>query len=185
MSTFISAILYKKHDLNEEILFNYIKQLPEKQQAPDLIPEEGFIHIDVNSTVSAVFYIVKGLKSSVQCFNLQCELFREEALPFLIGKEFIEHQEKFTLYSHLYCDMDGFEENLKLTENGFEEISCMDGEYTMSFRDGENPTQQSILKTKEQQQQYPIDGILIELGITEQDIINAAYHLDQHGIMLR
>ena len=185
MSTFITTILYKKQELNQAVIFDFVKQLPEKLQAPDLIPEENFVHIDINSEVSAVFYVVKGLPSKVKCFNLQCELFREEAFPFLLKDEIKKHQEQFNIYSHLYCDMDGFEENLKLTESSFEEISCMDGEIMRSFRNGGNTTEQMILETKEQQAQYPIDSILVELGITEQDIINAFYQIDQKWSVIR
>ncbi|HEX3078480.1 MAG TPA: hypothetical protein VHQ24_16605 [Lachnospiraceae bacterium] len=184
MSTYITTILYRKIEVEEKILFNYIKQLPEKLQAPDLIPEEKFIHIDINSEVSAVFYVVNGLNSKVKCFNLQCELFREESLLFLIKNEIGKHQKKYSLYSHLYCDMDGFQENLKITENGFEEISCMDGEYTITFKDGESPTEQIILDTEELRKKYPIYGILNDLGITEEDINNAAYRLEQDGTIL-
>lgn len=185
MSTFITTILYKRKELNQEILFQFLKNLPEKLQAPELISEEHFVQIDINDQVSAIFYLIYGMSRRMQCFNLQCELFREEALLFQIKNELIKHQEQFCLYSHLYCDMDGFEENLKLTEKGFEEINCMDGEYMRSYRDGENPTEQIILKTPEQQKQYPIDGILDELGIIEADIINAFYRLEQEGTILR
>lgn len=185
MSNFITAILYKKQELKQDIIFDFIKHLPEKLQTTDMIPEENFVHIDINSEVSAVFYVVKGLPSKVKCFNLQCELFREEALLFLLKDEIKKHQQQFSLYSHLYCDMDGFEENLKLTESSFEEISYMDGEYMRSFREGENSTEQMFLKTKEQQAQYPIDSILVELGITEQDIVSAAYRLDESGVIIR
>jgi hypothetical protein len=185
MSSFITTILYKKQEINQDIIFNFINQLPEKLQAPNLVPEENFIHTDINSEVSAVFYVVRGLPSKVKCFNVQCELFREEALLFLLKDEIKKHQEQFSIYSHLYCDMDGFEENLKLTESSFEEISCMDGEIMRSFREGGNPTEQMLLKTKEQRAKYPIEGILIELGITEQDIINAFFQIDQKGLVLR
>ncbi|BCJ99109.1 hypothetical protein [Anaerocolumna chitinilytica] len=185
MSTCITTILYKKQELNQEFLFHFLRNLPEKLQAPELIPEEHFVHIDINDQVSAVFYLIHGIARRMQCFNLQCELFREEALLFQIKEELLKQQERCCLYSHLYCDMDDFEENLKLTEKGFEEISCMDGELIRSYREGENSTEQTILKTKEQQEQYPIDGILEELGITEADIINAAYRLEQEGIIIR
>lgn len=185
MSTFLTTILYKKKEINQEILFQILRNLPEKLQAPELIPEEHFIQIDINDEVSAIFYQIYGRARRMQCFNLQCELFREEALLFHMKNEIVKHQEKFCLYSHLYCDMDGFEENLKLTEKGFEEISLMDGEYVRSYREGESSTEQMILKTKEQHEQYPIDGILIELGIKEDDIILAAGQLDENGFIIR
>lgn len=185
MSTCLTTILYKRQEINQEVLFQILRNLPEKLQAPELIPEEHFIQIEINDEVSAVFYQIHGMARRMQCFNLQCELFREEALLFQIKNEIVKHQEKFCLYSHLYCDMDGFEENLKLTEKGFEEISRMDGEYVRSYREGGNSTQQMTLKTKEHHEQYPIDGILIELQVTEEDIIHAACRLENHGFTIR
>jgi hypothetical protein len=44
--------------------------------------------------------------------------------------------------------------------------------------------EQIILDTEELRKKYPIDGILNDLGITEEDIINAAYRLEQDGTIL-
>ncbi|SFB72265.1 hypothetical protein SAMN05421780_101102 [Flexibacter flexilis DSM 6793] len=181
MSTFITAILYKKNEINEDALFNYFKHLPNNLQFTDSVAKQHFVHTVISPEVSAIFHFVNGYSSRAKCFGLQCELFQQENLLFLIKDELLQHQSELCIYSHLYCDMDGFEENTKLTEKGFEIRQVMDGEYMKIYKEDEKPTETLMLKSPAQRKKYPVDCILEELRITEKEIIDALYRIEKEG----
>lgn len=100
------------------------------------------------------------------------------------NKEFKEEGTKYRFYSHLYCDVDGFLDNTKYTDRGFEIWQRMEGEAMYFFKEGDTPVQTEILNLKKEADKNSLDTIFDELGITEEDMIQAFHRLEKEGVIL-
>lgn len=179
MSYFITAIIYSNKEFQEDAFYEALKEIKVQPH-----PIEKFTKIAINTDVSAIYYQVAGYKTKSECFSMQCELFREDAFPDIIDQILKKKGIKYCFYSHLYCDMDGFLENTKYTERGFEIWQRMDGEAMHLFKEGDEPVQTEILNLKKESDENSLDKIFDELRISEEIVIQAFHRLAQEGVIL-
>jgi hypothetical protein len=183
MSYFITSIIYFNKEFKEEAFYEALKQV-EEFPVPHPNPIEKFTKIPLNSDITAIYYQVGGYNTKSKCFSMQCELFREDGFPDMINQILKDKGIKYRFYSHLYCEMDGFLENTKYTERGFEIWQRMDGEAMHFFKEEDKPVQTEILNLKKEADENSLDSIFDELGITEEDMIQAFHRLEKEGVIL-
>lgn len=183
MSYFITSIIYFNKEFQEGAFYEALKKV---EEFPVLHPHpvEKFTKISIKSDISAIYYQVDGYNTKSKCFSMQCELFREDTFPDIINQILKEKDIKYRFYSHLYCDMDGFLENTKYTEKGFEIWECMDGEAMHFFKEDDAPVQTETLNLKKEADENSLDTIFDELGITEEDMIHGFHRLEKEGVIL-
>lgn len=187
-----TSIIFRKTAFDETAISAALKRVEEEFPIPHPHPRESFTKVDVNEEVFAVFYEIGGYSSRTKCFVIATEFLEIDYFLNMIEDATKERLKEYCFYSIFYCDMDGYETSYKYCNSGFEYRQIMDGNCIRHFTDeyGKTGTIEKKMITnneREKEEDYGLfsaDGLLKELDVDIQDLIEAYHRLNSDGIVL-